>query len=157
MGRKKTPGLWLRNDIWHIDKVVFGKPIRQSTGTSDFKEAEAFLAHRIEEVRRAKVYGERTARPFRDAAARYLEENLHLATIADNALHLKQLDPFIGDLALNQVHDGTLAPFIAKRQRIGVKNKTINLALSVVRRSLILSARRWRDEDTGLSGWRRRH
>ena len=32
MGRKRMPGLALRGGAWHIDKVVFGRRIRQSTG-----------------------------------------------------------------------------------------------------------------------------
>ena len=40
----------------------------------------------------------------------------------------------------------TLAPFIKRRQRQGRKTKSINLALEVVRRILILASRVWRDE-----------
>ncbi len=45
-----------------------------------------------------------------------------------------------------EVHLGTLRPFIEMRQAAGVKHKSINLALSIVRRILNLSARLWRDE-----------
>ena len=48
---------------------------------------------------------------------RYLEENQHKKSIADDAGLLRQLDPFIGDPLLKQVHMGTLQPFIAKRQQ----------------------------------------
>ncbi|MEM6575685.1 MAG: site-specific integrase, partial [Pseudomonadota bacterium] len=58
----------------------------------------------------------------------------------------KQLDPFIGDLPLDKVHLGTLQGFIAARKAQGVKTKSINLALAVVRRILNLAARLWRDE-----------
>lgn len=61
-------------------------------------------------------------------------------------MHLEQLDPFIGHVPLDAIHDGTLAPFIRARQAAGRKNKTINLALGVVRHVLNLAARRWRDE-----------
>ncbi len=50
------------------------------------------------------------------------------------------------NLALEQVHLGTLRPLIEMRQAAGVKHKSINLALSVVRRILNLAARLWRDE-----------
>jgi hypothetical protein len=55
-------------------------------------------------------------------------------------------DPFIGALTLDRVHSGTLQPFIEHRRHAGMKVKSINLALSVVRRILNLSARLWRDE-----------
>ncbi|MGS2723792.1 tyrosine-type recombinase/integrase [Porticoccus sp. GXU_MW_L64] len=147
MGRKQTSGLRKRGGIWHIEKQVLGQKLFGSTGTGDLKAAELILAHRIEEVRQAQIFGARLQRDFREAATRYLEENMHLATIGNCAHHLKQLDPYIGQLKLQQVHMGTLQPFITDRKRLGRKNKSINLALSVVRRILNLSARLWRDEN----------
>ncbi len=146
MGRRKTPGLRNRKGIWHIEKQVLGTTIHESTGTSDLKQAELILAQRIEAIRQVKVFGARRVPTFREAATRLLEENLHLASIGDYAQYLKQVDPYIGDLPLNQVHLGTLRPYIEARQRDGVKNRTINMTLSVVRRVLNLSARLWRDE-----------
>ena len=61
-------------------------------------------------------------------------------------MHLKQLDPFIGNLELQQVHMGSLEEFIAQRRKDGVKTKTINIALGVVRRILNLSASEWMDQ-----------
>ena len=95
MGRKRAPGLRNRGGIWHIEKQVLGHKIHESTGTSNLKTAELILARRIEETRQAKIFGVRPRRTFREAAAKFLEENLQLASIADYATHLKQLDPFI--------------------------------------------------------------
>ena len=61
-------------------------------------------------------------------------------------MHLKMLDPFIGNLALKQVHIGSPQEFIAKRRTDGVKTNTINLSLAVVRRIVNLAATEWRDE-----------
>jgi integrase len=150
MGRKRSPGLRNRNGIWHIEKQILGRAIHESTGTGDLEAAELILARRIEEVRQAKIYGVRPQRSFREAATRFLEENVHLASIGDYALHLKQMDPYIGNLPLVNVHLGTLQPFIEARRKQGIKTKSINLALAVVRRILNLAARLWRDEH-GLS------
>lgn len=147
MGRKRSPGLRNRNGIWHIEKQLFGRKIHESTGTGNLEEAQLILARRIEEIRQARLFGVRPRRTFREAATRFLEENLALASIADYAMHLKQLDPFIGDLPLEQVHIGTLQPFIEARRRKGIKTKSINNALAVVRRILNLAARLWRDEN----------
>ena len=147
MGRKRIPGLRERNGIWHIEKQILGQKLCESTGTSSLKTAEMILARRIEEIRQAKIFGVRPKRRFRDAATKFLEENLHLAGIGDYATHLRQLDPYIGDLPLEQVHLGTLQPFIAARRAQGIKTKSINLALAVVRRILNLAARLWRDEN----------
>jgi integrase len=147
MGRKRTPGLRERNGIWHIEKQILGQKLCESTGTSNLEAAELILARRIEEIRQAKIFGVRPKRIFRAAATKFLEENLHLAGIGDYATHLRQLDPFIGDLPLENVHLGTLQPFIAARRAQGIKTKSINLALAVVRRILNLAARLWRDEN----------
>ena len=145
MGRKRTPGLYKRGGVWHIDKQVRGIRLCESTGASDLGEAEAFLARRIEEVRQATVYGIRPRRTFRQAATKYLNEAVK-ATIEDDAMHLKVLDRYIGHLALGQVHMGTLQPFIAARRTQGVKTRTINHALQVVRHILFLAAGEWLDE-----------
>jgi integrase len=150
MGRKTSPGLRNRNGIWHIEKQVLGQKIHESTGTGNLKEAELILARRTEEIRQAKIFGVRPKRTFREAATKFLEENMHLASIGDYALSIRQLDPFIGNLPLENVHIGTLQPFIEARRKDGVKTKTINMALAVVRRILNLAARLWRD-DNGLT------
>ena len=56
------------------------------------------------------------------------------------------LDPSVGDLYLSGVYMEKLQPFIDKRRKDGVKTKTINLSLEVVRRILRLAAFEWRDE-----------
>ena len=145
MGRKRSPGLRNRGGIWHIEKQILGHKIHESTGTSDLETADLILARRIEEIRQATVFGVRPRRTFREAAAKFLEENLHLASIADYATHLKQLDPYIGDLPVEKVHLGSLQPFIKDRQQQGIKTKSINLALGVVRHILNLAASEWLD------------
>ena len=146
MGRKRTPGLYLRGGVWHIDKQVRGRRLCESTGSSDLAEAENYLARRTEEIRQATVYGVRPTRSFRQAATRYLNEATK-STISDDAMHLRALDPFIGDMRLNQVHMGTLQSFIAARKTQGVKTRTINHALQVVRHILFLAAGEWLDEN----------
>ena len=146
MGRKRTPGLTLRGGIWHIDKQIGGTRLRESTDTGDLAKAEEYLAKRANDVREARLYGLRQERSFRAAATKYLTENTHKRSLSDDALHLQALDPFLGGLSLKQVHMGTLQDFIAKRRRDGVKTRTINSALEVVRRILNLAATEWIDE-----------
>ncbi len=146
MGNRKASGLTKRGGTWHIDKVFRGVRICESAGTSDLKKAEELLAQRMNAIREARVYGLRTDRTFRAAATKYLAENQHKRSIHNDALHLRHLDPFIGELALKQVHMGSLQAFIAQRRAAGVKTKTINGALATVRRILNLAAAEWIDE-----------
>jgi integrase len=145
MGQRKSPGLTKRGGIWHIDKQIGGKRLCESTDTGDLLKAQEQLAKRLNEAREARLFGLREDRSFRAAATKFLDENQHKRSIGTDAVHLKQLDPFIGGLALKQVHMGSLQEFIVKRRRDGVKTKSINEALAVVRRIVNLAASEWMD------------
>jgi integrase len=145
MGNQRPSGLTKRGGIWHIDKQFRGARICESTGTGDIGQAEEYLARRVVELRETKLYGARELRSFRSAATKYLQEYHHKRRIKDDALQLRQLDPFIGTLELKQVHMGSLQDFIVKRRKDGVKTKTLNMALAVVRRVLNLASSEWMD------------
>ena len=145
MGNQKTSGLTKRGGIWHIDKRFRGARLCESTGTGDLREAREHIAKRMTEIRESQLFGLRDERTFRSAATKYLQDFSHKKRIKDDALHLRQLDPFIGALELKQVHLGSLEPFIAHRRSEGVKTKTINLALGIVRRIVNLAASEWMD------------
>jgi len=149
MGQTKrtVPGLAKRGDVWHIDKRIGGRRVCESTGETNLQKAEQYLAKKIEDTRKALIFGERPRRTFRWAATKYLEENESKRSIMDDALHLKQLDPFVGDLEIRNVHMGTLRPFIDKRLSDGIKTKSVNLALGVVRHILNVAASDWIDEN----------
>ena len=152
MGRKRTAGLYMRGGIWHIDKQIRGCRLCESTGESNLTRAEEYLARKTEEIRQQAVYGVRPRRTFRQAATEHLNMCEDKTSISEDAMHLKLLDPYIGDLALDQVHMGTMKPFIDARKKAGirnplqgVKNRTINYSLQIVRRILHLAAYDWRD------------
>lgn len=149
MGRKRTPGLFMRGGLWHIDKVVHGRRLRESSGECEIAEAERYLNHRIEQIRNAMVYGVRPRHTFRDAATKFLLEE-HKRSLHRDAQDLSLVVPFIGDLTLDQVHMETLKPFVAARRKKGVKSGTVNRTFATVRLVLNLAARLWRDEN-GLS------
>jgi integrase len=146
MGNQRTSGLTKRGGVWHVDKQFRGVRICESTGTGDLRQAEEYLAKRLNEIREARLYGLRDVRTFRAAATKFLQDHQYKKRIKDDAMHLKQLDPFIGPLELRQVHMGSLQTFIAKRRQDGVKTKTVNSALGVVRRVLNLAASEWMDK-----------
>lgn len=146
MGRKRTPGLYKRHGIWHIDKQVQGKRLCESTGSDSLEEAERYLARRLEELRQALVYGVRPKRIFREAAAKYLIDNKDKASIHDESWALGTLDPYIGEHYLEAVHMGSLQSYIQARRKDNVKNRTINYGLQVVRQILNQASGEWLDE-----------
>ncbi len=149
MGRKKTPGLQKRGQFWHIDKKVSGVRIVESTGTSSLDEAEKYLNLRVQQIRSAAIYGQRPDHSFEEAAARYLKENMNKKSIADDASRIKGLLPYVGNLALADIHDGTMQPYIEDLREKGRKSKTVNNGLEIVRRILKKAAGKWRDDLTG--------
>ena len=78
MGREKQAalsGLRKRKGVWHIEKTFFGTRLYESTGLSNRREAERYLAHRLEQIRLNQLYGVRLQRTFDEAATKYLAEN----------------------------------------------------------------------------------
>lgn len=146
MGRKRMSGLTKRGEIWHINKKIDGARICESTGTSRLEEAEKYLVRRLETMRQAMVYGIRPKRVFREAATKFLLENEHKRSLRSDAERLNRLDSYIGDLALESIHMGSLQVYIVARKKEGVKTRTINHGLQVVRRILNLAASEWMDE-----------
>jgi integrase len=143
--QRRSPGLLRRGQIWHIDKILYGKRICESTRTGDRIEAEALLARRVTQARHVHLFGEPCEHSFRQAAAKFLAENQHKRSIERDQRALAMLDPFIGSLPLQRVHHDTLAPFVRSRREKGLSPGTINRDLAVVRRVLNLASRLWRD------------
>lgn len=151
MGRKRTPGLCLRNGCWHIDKWIKGYGrLCESAKTDSLEEAETYLARRVEEIRQASVYGMRPKRFFADAAAEYLRRYEYKRSIERDAQDLAWVVKFIGEVPLDRVHDGSFEPLRREAQSGHKSPGTVNRALSVARRVLYLAAASWRDEH-GLS------
>lgn len=146
MGRKRVPGLIKRGQYWHVEKRIGGRRVRQSTGTDRLEEAQRYLARLMEETRQAQVYGVRPTRTFEQAAAKYVLENQHKRSLDDDICRLKGLLPWIGHVALDKVHMGTLQPWLTQRRKRGVATGTINHGLQVIRRIQNLAASEWMDE-----------
>jgi len=143
--RRRIPGLFKIGETWHIDKMVNRRRINRSSGTTDFVEAQQVMARLIEEARHADLFGVRKKRRLSEAIARYVDDNQHLSSIRDNTTHLNLISSVIGDLYIHQIGDESMQPFIARRKAEGRKSKTINLALTALRRMLKLASGKWRD------------
>lgn len=146
MGRKRTPGLYKRKGVWHIDKQVLGQRICESTRTASLAEAEQVLAKRIEEIRQVKVFGVRQKRSFEEAAKQYVVFNKTKQTIKRDIQELRRLHQYFAGQPLESIHMGSLQRFIEDRRNEGVKSRTINYALQVIRQLLNQASCVWLDE-----------
>jgi len=143
MGRKRAQGLRFKNGVWNVEKTICGQRIYRSTGTSDLGEAERFLHKLIAEIEAQEGRGESLT--FDQAAGRYLMEYQHKRSIWRDAESLKRVMPYIKELNVDQVHSGTLNQFVSDRRKAGLAAATVNRDLAIVRRILVLSARKWRN------------
>lgn len=78
-----------------------------------------------------------------EGVIKYLEYTAK-SNLTDDLFHFRLLEPFLKDKFLEDVDDDTLKPFIESRKKDGVKARTINMSLQVVRRILNLAGRKWR-------------
>lgn len=129
MARKKTPDLIKRAGVWHIHRHINGRRVCTSTGTDQLEEAERFVARLTEEARQAFVYGLRPSRIFEQAAAKFVMENQHKRSLDSDIGRLKLLMPWIGDIAIDKMHTGSLQPWINHRRKRGTAIGTINHGL----------------------------
>lgn len=165
---RKFRGLTRRRDIdgrliWHIDKEIKGYGrLCESCGTDDEDEAGLYLATRIKALRDAVVYGVRPKRRFRECATRFLNERAHMRGISRDRDSLVDMDGFIGDLNIDEMHDGSFEayrqarrhptePRPGKKKIRPVSNLTLNRQIGVASRVLQDAATKWRDERTNLT------
>jgi integrase len=130
---------------WQVDKVWRGTRFRQR-GFGSAGEAQAWLVKELEALRAVAIHGARPKRTFDQAATHYLLTHQEKFSLETDTHLLKSVMPHIGHLQLNQVHDGTLAQYVAKRLSEGRSHKTVNSGLGIVRRILNLAAKSWRDD-----------
>ena len=157
-----------RRQTWVIDKVWKKRRIYCVTFTDNPDEAESILNAELERLRKAALHGERPTYLFHHGVERYVDERRHLASFEDLKATALRLMPHLGDVALSDIHDGTLKPYIAWRRREGIKTRrrnpktnefffvrrdikhsTINRELEVVGTILLSAWRRWRCDLTG--------
>jgi hypothetical protein len=144
---KRRSGLYLRDGVWHIDKQARGRRICASTGTGDFKEAEAELDRRISEIRREVLKGERPRRTFEQAAALFIKTEANQKDFYRFARGLRIAMPYIGHLELGEIHYGSLLPMVEDRKRQGISMATLNRDLSPVKKVLLVAATQWFHEN----------
>ena len=144
MAATRTPGITIGPDgRFFIDKRHRGVRIGMRIGAVSLTQAEARLRT---EMARIDLLCAAPPPRFADCAARYLLQSQDLRSLETLRIHVRLLEPYIGHLEPQQVHDATLAPFICARVADGACATTINRSLEVVRTILHRAARSYRDE-----------
>lgn len=139
-------GLYRRGDsrYWWV-KVVLpnGRRIRQSAGTENREEAEALLAKLKTEAFREEHLGIKPRQHWKEAVVRYLALKGNLRSIADVRRTFRKLDPYLGDLYLDQITGDMVWKVIQGELKKGNMPATVNRYLCVLRALLRMARDEW--------------
>ncbi|CAM2189990.1 single-strand DNA-binding protein [Paraburkholderia sacchari] len=146
MSVKKREG----SPFYHIDfRAPGGKRIRQTTGTTDRKEAQEYHDKLKHDMWRAARLGERPAKTFDEAALRFLQESAGQAGYANLVLHVRHFREHFGGRRLDSLTRDEIFAALptqnrkATRESRPVSSATKNLYLGTMRVILNTAVRDW--------------
>ncbi len=139
--------LYKRGGVWWMEFCFRGQRIRESTGSSNIREARDIENERRRALRLsvAGVTRPRTPELFSTAAENWLRiKAVHLAarSIIIERANLKHLKPFFGKRLLIQITPEAVSRYQATRLAEGAAPKTINLEVGTLR-ALLRQHRLW--------------
>ena len=148
--RTRTKGIQLASDgSRSVDKQYKGSRIFERLGKVSQDEAESWLRQRQAELDAERENQLRSGdqQLFAAAAQKYLieSERKKLRSLETVAYHVALLLPYIGSMALVDICNDSLQPFIDERlDEDEVKPSTVNRTLEVARTIMNRAARLWR-------------
>ncbi|MBI1355155.1 MAG: tyrosine-type recombinase/integrase [Acidobacteria bacterium] len=133
--------LYRRGRIWYADYYAQGKRVQESTGTTNRREAEKFVALRSSEVQRG-VYVKPTQISLDDFGERYLSHaKLHKRSWLRDGQMWRHLRDFFGDVNLGSITPLGIEAYQQHRVR-SVSSSTVNRELALLKHMFNL-AERW--------------
>ena len=144
-------GVYRRPDsrYWWINATLSnGKRIRQSAGTENRQEAEAFLAKIRLESYREVHFGIKPERTWQEAVVRFLAVKATLRDVKGYYGLCRRLDDYLGGMTLRQINGDTLWSIIQGELKRGNKIATVNRHLAVTRAILRMARDEWQWIDT---------
>ena len=148
--RTRTKGIQLASDgSRSVDKQYQGTRIFERLGKVTQDEAESWLRQRQAELdaERANLLRCGDQQLFAAAAQKYLieSERKKLRSLETVSYHVALLLPYVGSMALADICNDSLQPFIDERlDEDEVKPSTVNRTLEVARTIMNRAARLWR-------------
>ncbi|HEC73011.1 MAG TPA: site-specific integrase, partial [Methylophaga aminisulfidivorans] len=120
-----------------------GQRVRKSTKTVDKRLAQEFEDKYRASLWRIIQLGERPRRTWKEAVLRWHMESQDKKTIDDDLAHIRWLDPYLGDLYLDEVIRDRIDSVTTAKLNTGVKPATVNRMLEVIRAILNRAFREW--------------
>lgn len=136
--RRKDSSYW-----WISTTLPNGKRLRQSTGTEDKYEAQAFLAKIKLDSYREHHFGIKPQRSWQDAVVRFLAVKATLRDVKGYQGICRRLDVYLGNLILNQINGDVIWSIIQGELKRGNKIATVNRHLALTRAILRMARDEW--------------
>lgn len=128
---------------WFIKFYVDGRCQRETTGTSDRTEAEAFLVQRVDEAARGVFHAPNERITFAELRERYLQNCAFKGNRTDPGRFIRQLAKWFGDGHGEAITEERISAYSRWRlEHDQVAPATLHRELSVLRRMLRLAAHR---------------
>jgi len=142
----REAGIYRRGDspFWWIDVALpNGRRVRQSSGTGDRKEAEAFVVKLKHDAHREAFFGVKPKRTWQEAVVRYLAVKSSLRGVEKQRQICRKLDPHLGRLTLDKINGDVIWSFCQAELKRGRKPATINRCLALIRSLLRMAQYEW--------------
>lgn len=136
--RRKNTRFW-----WITTTLPNGKRIRQSAGTENRKDAEALLAKIRLNAYQEFHFGVKPKRTWQEAVVRYLAIKSNLRSFRDVQRICRLLDPYLGNLTLDQINGDVIWTIIQGQLKKGNAPATINRYLALIRNLLKVARDEW--------------
>lgn len=157
MARQNLSGIKeVRTGVWQIDKIFRicpdSKPIRifRTLKESSRIDAEDYYHKRVEAAK-VEAAAPKTIQ-WQTAVLRHVEDNKRLSNIPDQIKVFNDVNPFIGELTINEVNTQTVAPYVKLLRERNLAVKTIRIYLAYINRVLKQCNDTWLRED-GTGPW----
>jgi integrase len=132
-----------RSPNWLIKFYLDGRPVRETTGTPDREEAEAFLARRVEEATRGTFRGPSDRITFEQMGELLLRNCAFKSNRTDPSRFVRQLATAFGTLRGEEITEDRIAEYSRNRlEHDGAAPATLHRELSALRPMLRLASHR---------------
>lgn len=142
----RETGVYLRPDSrywWIAATLPDGTRIRQSAGTENREQAEAYLAKLIHDAYMVSYLGMKPKRSWKEAVVRFLQVKATLRDIKQYQGNCRRLDAYLGNKMLDEIIGDTVWSVVQGEMAQGKAIATVNRHLALMRAILRMARDEW--------------
>lgn len=136
--------IYKRGETWWIQFTApDGRRVQQTAGTKLKYEAQQFHDQLKADAWRVKNLGDKPRYTWQDAVTRWLQEQSHKRSIAEDKKHLIWLHSYLFNFELTAISKTKIEEIKQVKLATGVANATVNRVLAVLRAILNRAVKEW--------------